>query len=118
MLRLEIASATLRALGCLAVCLFTFPAPADEKNGDPNPPPAGVDGAASPEEQIRRALNEPASLTVKEAPLREVAQQLRKMTNLNVLIDRKALDDVGISDDTPVTGSLRDISLRSVLNLL
>ena len=79
---------------------------------------AAVEGVFSAEGRIRRALEEKTSLTFEQTPLREVVEQLRARTKSNVLIDRKALDEVGLADDHPITGDLREISLRSMLNLV
>jgi len=60
------------------------------------------------------------SVSVKfmEQPLTEVVDYLRGQIKAVVLIDRRALDDVGIPQDTPITAKFSDMSLRSVLGYL
>jgi len=43
---------------------------------------------------------------------------LKKSHGIEIQLDQRALDDVGIPADTPITRSLRGISLRSALQLL
>ena len=44
--------------------------------------------------------------------------RLPNMHQINILIDHRALDDVGMAGDVPVTFKLSDVSLHSGLNLL
>jgi len=71
------------------------------------------------EETIRRALDKPISFEFMETSLDEVMAVVEKQAGIpNVLIDVRALDDVGIGADTPITRHLKGISLRSALRLL
>ncbi len=117
MLRSNYAPALWLALSGLWMTFSYTEVRADEQDAAPAKP-AAVENAATPEERIRKALDETVSLTFAETPLRDVAAQLRQRTQTNVLIDRKALDDVGVSDDLPLSGEFQTISLRSALNLL
>lgn len=69
------------------------------------------------EAAIRKALDENTTFEFVEAPLNEVAEFIAKKHNIQVVLDRKALDDAGVGIDTPITRSLRNISLRSALKL-
>jgi len=51
-----------------------------------------------------------------EMPLSRFADMVREETGLLLMIDTRALDDVGIPGDTPVTLDVRNISLRSALH--
>ncbi len=84
----------------------------------PQDAPAVAENIATVEEQILRTLDQKVSLTFYETPLSEVAQQLRELTKANVLIDRRALEEIALADDLPLSGEFHEISLRSVLNLL
>jgi len=68
--------------------------------------------------EIGLALKKTVSVDFKEQPLTEVAAYLRECTGAAVLIDRRALDDVGMAQDTPITGKFSDMSLHSVLRHL
>lgn len=73
----------------------------------------------STEEQIEQALAEPAELDFVDTSLPEVVEFLRERYDINVVIDRQALYDVGVGLDTPmVTIKLSNVSLRSALDLM
>jgi hypothetical protein len=69
-------------------------------------------------EKIEQALNATADVDFNETPLRDVTNYLRETYQIPIIIDKRALDDVGMGSDSPVTLSIRGISLRSVLNLM
>jgi hypothetical protein len=114
MVRLKTApSAVLSILALLVAAPFAI---AQEKEDQKSRPQTG---AADPlAARIQNAMDEKTSLSVVETPLRNVVQQLREQAKINLLIDRKAMEDVGLSDDAPITAELREISFRSVLNVL
>ncbi|MCO6458687.1 MAG: hypothetical protein J5I93_25550 [Pirellulaceae bacterium] len=70
------------------------------------------------EEKIFSALDEPTVLQFNDQPLSDVVEFLKDYHKINIIIDNKALDDVGLGSDTPVTQDLSGISLRSGLRLL
>ncbi len=70
------------------------------------------------EEEIREALDENTSFEFIETPLNDVVDYLKDLHGIEIQIDQSALDDVGIGTDTPITRSLRGISLRSALRLM
>jgi hypothetical protein len=72
----------------------------------------------SAEQRIEKALNEPTTLEFTETPLSDVVDYLKSLHGIEIQIDRKALDDVGIDTQTPVTRNLTGVSLRSALNLM
>ncbi len=67
---------------------------------------------------IEAALDASVTLEFQEAPLSAVVDYLRGACQIPILIDRRALDDVGLNGDTPVTASLDGVSLRSALDLV
>jgi uncharacterized protein YfaS (alpha-2-macroglobulin family)/TolA-binding protein len=83
--------------------------------------PSAAATAAGPneqEERIKAALQSPAAIDVTEAPLATVAAHLSRQHGINIQLDRRALDDVGLSTDTPITKSLSGLSLKSCLRLI
>ena len=80
-----------------------------------------VAAAAGPnrqEERIKVALQSPAAIDLTEAPLAAVAADLSRQHGINIQLDRRALDDVGLAADTPITKSLSGLSLKSCLRLI
>lgn len=71
-----------------------------------------------PEELLREALEKRVSLQVIQTPLSEVVDLLREQVKVPFDFDKKALADVGIGTDTPVTRDLKDLPLRSLLRLV
>ncbi len=53
-----------------------------------------------------------------ETPLQDVIDFLKDFHQIEIQIDQKSLDDVGIGTDTPITRNLKGITLRSALRLL
>ena len=70
--------------------------------------------------RIEAALREPlkAPLEYEDQPLNEIINTLRDDYEIPIVFDDAALEEVAISPDTEVTISLRNISLRSALNLI
>jgi hypothetical protein len=69
------------------------------------------------EKQARAALDMPVQFEFIETTLEDVAEFISDLANIDVALDTRALDDVGIGTDTPVTRSLKNITLRSALRL-
>jgi len=70
------------------------------------------------EKKIAEALNSATELEFIETPLGDVIATLRDYHEIEILIDQRALDDVGVPRDCPITISLKGISLRSALRLM
>lgn len=70
------------------------------------------------EEEIVKQLAEPTRMDFEETPLDEVVDYLKEFHGIEIQLDTKALDEVGIGSDTPVTSRVRGISLRSGLRLM
>jgi uncharacterized membrane protein YgcG len=60
----------------------------------------------------------PVGLEFVETPLKEAIQFIQDQHNVPIVIDAKTLTDAGLTIDTPVTKSLKGITLRSALRLL
>jgi hypothetical protein len=80
---------------------------------------APVEKAAPAKEQgIEEALDHPTELEFTDAPLSDVIKFLKNYHNIEIQIDQKALEDAGLGSDTPVTQSIKGVSLLSALNLV
>jgi hypothetical protein len=73
---------------------------------------------AAGEQKVREALGDIATMEFVETPLRDVVEYLKDAHAILIEIDTKALDDVGIATDTPITRNLKGISLRTALRVL
>jgi hypothetical protein len=70
------------------------------------------------EAAIETALGKPAQLHFVDRPLNDVVEYLKEHYGIEIQLDKKALDDVGIGSDTPITKNVNGISLRSALQLM
>jgi len=70
------------------------------------------------EQRIREELENPTTLEFVDEPLSGVMLYLRDLHDIQIVVDERALDQLGLSSDTPITVNLRDISLRSALRLM
>jgi type II secretory pathway component GspD/PulD (secretin) len=69
--------------------------------------------------QIESKLQAPvSSLDFKETPLRQVLDDLRDWTGINIVPDEPALLEENIKLDSPITMKLEGVSLKSALNLI
>jgi len=70
------------------------------------------------EQKVLAALDSPTTLEFIETPLQDVVDFLKDVHGIEIQVDTRALDDVGIGCDTPITRNLRGITLRSAMNLI
>jgi len=72
------------------------------------------------EDRIEAALNSPlkAPLEYQDQPLNEVLSTLQADFNIPIVFDMSALNEFAISPETEVTGILRNVSLRTALELM
>jgi type II secretory pathway component GspD/PulD (secretin) len=70
------------------------------------------------EKEIERKLTTPITLSFQDAPLATVIDDLRTVHNVNIVVDTQAMQEDGISLDSPVSIKLMEVSLRSALNLI
>jgi uncharacterized protein YfaS (alpha-2-macroglobulin family)/TolA-binding protein len=78
----------------------------------------GGRGVAASSQRIREALAATTELQFFETPLADVVERVKRFHQIEIQVDQKALADVGIDPDTPVTRSLKDISLRTALRVM
>ncbi len=106
------------ALACVG-CVALLPASTCLAQ-EPDVPPKTAAETLSSEQRIQNALRFPVSAQFREQPLEEVVAVLENMADIDILIDTRALDDVGIGTDVPVSCDFgpqkKLLSLRSVLN--
>ncbi|MBI1902161.1 MAG: DUF4974 domain-containing protein [Planctomycetia bacterium] len=68
------------------------------------------------ETAIRKKLDGKHELVFNETPLADVAKTLREKLGVEVQFDLKALEDVGVSQDTPVTFKSEGLPVRTALD--
>lgn len=68
--------------------------------------------------RVEQALSKQVGFTFIELPLSDAIEQISERSGLPVQIDKRALDDLGVSSDDPVNLDVRNISLESALNLI
>jgi type II secretory pathway component GspD/PulD (secretin) len=67
------------------------------------------------EREIERRLIMPLSLDFKNTPLRQVVDDLRTWTGINIVVDKRALEEESIPLDQTVDMKLEGVSLKSAL---
>ncbi|MBN2291411.1 MAG: hypothetical protein JXM70_03235 [Pirellulales bacterium] len=72
----------------------------------------------SKEEYIEKALEQHTSFDFEETLLKEVVNYLSEQHDIEIVLDGRALSDVGLDPESPITCRLRQVKLRSALNLL
>ena len=77
-----------------------------------------LEKTGSAEEQIFDALRQPTTMEFIEMPLQDVVDYVEDLHDIEVEIDFRAIEEVGLSSDTPITRNLKGISLRSALRLV
>jgi uncharacterized protein YfaS (alpha-2-macroglobulin family)/TolA-binding protein len=101
---------------------FVLPDFFDEDPFAERPKSAGIvvagPGQNPMDRRIERALDTPTAAEFHETPLSDVAKYLQQRHGIPVRLDERALDDVGIATDIPITFTGRGLSLRSALRLM
>ena len=70
------------------------------------------------DERIRQALAKTTEFEFNDLPLRDAVAHVSKQHGIRVWLDERALTDLNITSDTPVTRNLSNVSLKSALRLL
>jgi hypothetical protein len=83
---------------------------------DAQPVRGGPQTAA--EVRIAQALSDATQLEFIDTPLEDVVDTLKDMHAIEIQLDQRAMDDVGIGSDAPITADMKGISLRSGLRLI
>jgi len=95
---------------------------------EPRFSPSGVvyPGIANPADQpvgvgeffLRRLLKQPTQIEFIETPLQDVVEYLKDFHNIEMQIDKRALDDAGLGTDTPITLNAKGLPLHSALDVI
>jgi hypothetical protein len=70
------------------------------------------------EAKIEAALASRTELDFTEAPLQDVVDYLKDYHRIEIQIDRRVLEDVNVTTETPVTINIKGVSLESALRLM
>jgi uncharacterized membrane protein YgcG len=70
------------------------------------------------EDRIYQALGQNTEVDFQDSPLTDVVDYLKDLHNIQIVIDEVALNDEGISPDSPINLALAGISLRNALKLM
>lgn len=70
------------------------------------------------EKKIDDALNSTTQLDFNEAPLSDVIDYLKDTHKIEIQLDKRVLEDVSVTTDTPVTINLKGVTLKSALRLM
>lgn len=77
---------------------------------------AGVSlDSSEAEERIVAVLKSPTAISFDNEPLSHAASQLSRAHGINIQIDGRALEDINMEIDTPITLNLAGVSLKSAL---
>ena len=77
-----------------------------------------VNVADSENGRIEAALNEPTAFSFSDTKLSAVVAELADHHKINILLDRKALEEIGLSDDVPITITMNGVKLKSALRYI
>lgn len=70
------------------------------------------------ETKIAMALNEKTELDFADQPLSDVVDYLKQRHDIEIQLDYKALTEAGVGTDTPITRTIKGITLESALDLM
>ena len=70
------------------------------------------------ERRVLKTLDDETTIEVRDAPLVDVCQVISSLHDIPVLVDQRALEEIGLSADTPVSIKLKSVKLRSALRLM
>lgn len=113
--RVALGAALVITTGLCYLNAVTHGQPAEEAPAAAVPVEANLSPAAA---KIYAALDEPTKLAVMETSLSDVTAYLAKMHDIPIVLHARALDDLGIGSDTPITIHLQNVRLRSALRLM
>jgi hypothetical protein len=128
----KVTSYSTAALVLLAVTLIALwpehrpgPAPARVIAQDPNVPAARPGGPASnskPAAEAARGLDDKLAMRLTaefvETPLKDVLSFLSDNADVQMFVNRRALEEDGLTSDSPVTMNLRNVRLDMLLDLI
>lgn len=77
-----------------------------------------ADETVSREADLRRKLDSIGGIQFHDLPLEDAARQLSRDFDIPILVDRRALEEIGLSADETVSLALNGVKLRSILRLM
>ena len=98
---------------CLAACIAC-----DSRQALGEDPPTQVLSQSEWEARIEAALDAKGEWEFEDVPLTEVCEAIQEKLGIDIVLDGKALDEIGFDTETPIWRSLRGISNRSFLRLM
>ena len=90
-------------------------APAVSKVQTTVQPIADDQGASA---KIRKVLDQSTHMEFIETPLQDATDYLKDLHQIEIQLDTKSMEEAGIGTDTPVTGTIKGISLGAALRLM
>ena len=69
-------------------------------------------------EAITKKMDVKHSVAFKDTPLKQAIATFAKQSGISMQVDRRALEEIGLTDDTPVEIDVENISVRSILKLM
>ena len=87
------------------------------KDWKARPPRRSSDDVAMTAKEVKllRALNSTISLQLNNQRLQDVIEYIQDRTDQSIVLDKTAMDDAGVTYDTPVTVNLKGVTLRTAL---
>jgi len=70
------------------------------------------------ENDIEAALKEPTTIEFVETPLKDVIDYLKDIHKIEIQLDAAGLKEAGVEDSTPISKSIKGISLADGLNMI
>ncbi len=86
--------------------------------GSVTPVVVGTGKPSSVEKRIEEALGATTRLEAIDMPLVEAVQFLSEKHDIPMVVDRRALEEIGLAADSPVNINLKGVTLRSLLRLM
>jgi len=74
--------------------------------------------SAEAEQKIREALGKHTTMEFNETSLKDVVNYLKALHAINIMVDRKMLEEANVQMDTPITEVIKGVSLGSGLKLI
>jgi general secretion pathway protein D len=103
----------LAAVACCGTAIAEDPFPIRRSHEDRT----GIDSVERDNQAVREALNRRMNVEWRSVPLEAVARRLSAELGVNVLLDRRGLEEAGATPDQEISISLRDVRFRSALKL-
>jgi hypothetical protein len=101
-------------------CGSPAPAAGGEEGSEPAPILSNHPQSRNSEKvhAIETKLSQPVTMKFEDAPLRQVIDDIQASEGIHIHVDRDALDEKGISLESPVSVRVENVALRSALKLI